>query len=304
MHRAFRDRAMRTRRGAVAFAIAMVGVVAACTSTTQTLPTAPIIDKCQVSASNAPTSFDALGGLGTVTITTTRDCTWSVATTASWVTIDAVNTGQGTGSVGYHVASNPAPAARSTSISIGSDSVPLSQAGAPCRFSISRNVDSVGSGGGRLSIDVTTLTGCNWTASSAVGWITIPAGASGTASGTVSMSVAANAGIARTGEVVIAGQNYSVNQAAAPSPPTPPPPPPAPTPPPAQHVNFTGTVSSVGGHCPSLSLNVGGRSVITDGSTKFKHLKCDDVKSGMSVRIGGIANANGIVLADEVDQTK
>jgi hypothetical protein len=69
-------------------------------------------------------------------------------------------------------------------------------------------------------------------------------------------------------------------------------------------VNFTGAVGSVTGHCPSLLLNVGGRSVITDGSTKFKHLKCDDVKSGMSVRIGGIANANGIVLADEVDQTK
>src|ERR1051326_5338468 len=93
--------------------------------------------------------------------------------------------------------------------------------------------------GGGISLAVDTLTGCAWTAVSQTPWIHVTSGASGNAPGTVALSADANTGGARSGIVVIAGQNVTVNQdaaAASPTPtppaPTPTPPPPAPTPPP------------------------------------------------------------------------
>src|SRR5262249_6265147 len=73
--------------------------------------------------------------------------------------------------------------------------------------------------------------GCAWTAASADSWIAVRSGQSGNASGTVGLTVAANAGDARVGRVNVAGQNYTVNQVGAPRPA--PAPPPAPTPPPS-----------------------------------------------------------------------
>ncbi len=45
-------------------------------------------------------------------------------------------------------------------------------------------------------------------------WLTITSGASGTGNGSVGLSIAANTGVARTGTATIAGQTFTVNQAA------------------------------------------------------------------------------------------
>ncbi|KJU86875.1 hypothetical protein MBAV_000931 [Candidatus Magnetobacterium bavaricum] len=59
-------------------------------------------------------------------------------------------------------------------------------------------------------------TGCTWTASSNVGWITISSGSSGSGNGSVGYTVAANtATSSRTGTMTIAGQSFTVTQAAA-----------------------------------------------------------------------------------------
>ncbi len=61
----------------------------------------------------------------------------------------------------------------------------------------------------------TTTAACAWTASSnALPWLTITSGASGTGNGSVGLSIAANTGAARTGTATIAGQTFTVNQAA------------------------------------------------------------------------------------------
>src|SRR5206468_1235915 len=78
--------------------------------------------------------------------------------------------------------------------------ISLSQAAAPCRFDLSRTRDSIGAAGGRLSVSLTTLNGCAWTASSGSAWITIQSGQSGNANATVVVSVAPNTGEARVGE--------------------------------------------------------------------------------------------------------
>jgi len=312
---------MRTALAA-ALAVAFASAIAGCT-TTQTSVTAPTSDKCQISVSNAPSSFAAGGGAGTVTIDAARDCAWSVAANASWVTITGDKSGQGAASIAYTVAANGVPSARSTAIVVGSQSVSLNQAAAPCQFSLSRAADNVAANGGRLSVGVSTLTGCAWSAASGASWIAIAAGQTGNASATVTVSVSANGGPARVGQVNIAGQTYTVNQEGAPSmaptPPAPLPPAPSPAPGPApspapapgpppppsagQRVSFDGLVTSASGRCPELTLTVAARTVITDKSTKFKDISCGDVaKGGRRVDVSGVVDPTGAVRADAISK--
>jgi len=66
------------------------------------------------------------------------------------------------------------------------------------------------------TIAVRTGTDCPWTAVSSAGWLTVTSGGSGTESGTVAFSVAANTGSAtRTATITIAGQTFTVTQSGA-----------------------------------------------------------------------------------------
>ncbi|OLB63505.1 MAG: hypothetical protein AUI11_01170 [Acidobacteria bacterium 13_2_20CM_2_66_4] len=330
------------RGGKLLAALAAACLAAACTST-QTSVTSPSSDKCQIGVSNAPSSFGASGGSGTVTIAAARDCTWSIDTNASWIAINGNAQGQGGASIAYTVAPNPVPSARSGAIAVGSESVQLSQAAAPCRFALSRSNDAIGSGGGKLSVELSTLSGCNWTATSANNWIVVSSGQSGNSSGTVGLTVAVNNGGSRVGQVNVAGQNYTVAQDGAPAPP-PPTPAPTPTPAPAPTPNptptptpgptptpapgptptpapapapapspqpsgpradFSGSANGVSGRCPNLTFTVSGRTVVTDKSTKFKHLSCDDVaKGGQPVSGSGPTDSSGVIHADVVEKVK
>src|SRR5204862_5331608 len=66
--------------------------------------------------------------------------------------------------------------------------------------------------GGTGSVTVTSAGVCAWSASSNAPWLSITAGASGTGTGTVRFSAAA--GGPRTGTLTIAGQTFTVTQAA------------------------------------------------------------------------------------------
>lgn len=88
-----------------------------------------------------------------------------------------------------------------------------------CTYTIAPTSQSFPSGGGSGSVAVTTTAGCAWTATSNAAWITVTSGASGTGNGTVGYSVAANTGTSsRNGTVTIAGQTFTVSQAAPPPP--------------------------------------------------------------------------------------
>ena len=65
-------------------------------------------------------------------------------------------------------------------------------------------------------MSVTTQTGCSWTAVSNSGFLGISSGSAGSGSGSVGYTVAANAAQStRSGTLTIAGQTFTVNQAAA-----------------------------------------------------------------------------------------
>ncbi len=85
-----------------------------------------------------------------------------------------------------------------------------------CLYSISPTSLTIGaSGGAGNTISVTSQAGCNYTAVSNNAFITINSGASGSGNGTVIFTVAANSFTARTGTITVAGQTFTVNQAAS-----------------------------------------------------------------------------------------
>jgi Domain of unknown function (DUF5666)/Putative binding domain, N-terminal/Viral BACON domain len=282
-------------------ALSLIVSTLACTSS-QTSLTSPTDSKCQVNLSNSPSTFAASGGTGTLTVTTTRDCSWTISTDVVWVSIPGSRDGQGDASISYSVAVNPVPSPRSGLVEAGSVRVQLSQAAATCRFSLSRSSDAIGAAGGPLSVDVSTLTGCSWTARSGSSWITITSGQAGNANGTVALVVSANSGAGRVGQVEVAGQLYTVTQAAppttAPAPPTPAPP----TPPPIS-VHLEGRAQAVVGVCPALQFLVNGTTVYTDSTTSFKKGNCRDLKNGTSVSVDGVREGN-VVKARTVEIDK
>jgi Ricin-type beta-trefoil lectin domain-like/Beta-propeller repeat/FG-GAP-like repeat/Putative binding domain, N-terminal len=63
-----------------------------------------------------------------------------------------------------------------------------------------------------LTVNVSTQTGCKWIAVSAAPWLTVTAGRSGSGSGTVQLSATPNTGLARSGQISIAGIPVTVTQ--------------------------------------------------------------------------------------------
>ena len=86
---------------------------------------------------------------------------------------------------------------------------------ASCTYSISPTSASIPAAGGSGSVTVTTQAGCAWSATSTSAFVTVTSGSSGTGNGTVAYSVAQNTNTARSGGITIAGQTFTVNQAAA-----------------------------------------------------------------------------------------
>ncbi len=159
----------------------------------------------------------ATGATSSVAVTTSATtCAWSAASDSDWVTVTPAG-GTGPGTVSVTAAAN-AGAARIASVTIGGQVYTVNQATSPalCTYSLSPTSMTATAAGATASVAMTTsATTCGWTALSDSAWVTVNA-ASGVGPGSVSVTVAANTGAARTASVTIGGQKYTVSQAAVP----------------------------------------------------------------------------------------
>ena len=297
--------------GARPFAVWLAVVAAAatpgCTESTTSVAQ-PSSSKCQITATNQPASYPSAGGRGSVSIGATRDCGWTINSNASWIAIAGDRSGSGDAVVNYTVSENSVPSARSATLAVDAVQLPVSQAAAPCTYAIAPAEASINAAAGALSVGVTTVSGCAWTAASNAPWLTITNVASGNASATVAVAVAANSGAARDGTLTIAGKTFIARQAASgspgppppppPSPPNPPPPPPSPSP---ETVEFEGWVLMRSGDCPNLGFLAGGRSVVTNGQTEYRKGRCRDLSIGDYVKVRGTVVTGSPVTADRVE---
>jgi hypothetical protein len=162
-------------------------------------------------------SIGAPGGAATIPVAASNGCGWSAMSHAPWIAIASGFGGNGNGLVVVNIATNSG-AQRVGLITIaGFSHVITQQSGesTSCSYALGATQGASPAGGGPGSVTVTAAGGCAWTAASQAGWITVMGGSSGNGKGTVSFSVAANNGAARNGGITIAGQTYTVAQAAA-----------------------------------------------------------------------------------------
>jgi hypothetical protein len=87
--------------------------------------------------------------------------------------------------------------------------------GGLCAITLSPTSVSVGAGGGSSTITITTSSVCNWVSISNDAFIVLTSPSSGSGNGSLTFSVIANTGAARTGTVTISGQTITVSQAAS-----------------------------------------------------------------------------------------
>jgi hypothetical protein len=170
---------------------------------------------CSTTIAPASQSFPAIGGDGSITVTTEAGCDWAAVVNDSWITLTSASTGSGNGVVTYSVRGNATTSPRQGTMTVGGQTFTVTQAGQSsgnCSYSISPTSKSFSSAGGTGTINVTTSAGCGWVAASNVSWITVTSGATGTGSGTVSYSVAPNSGAGRKGKITIGGQVFSIKQ--------------------------------------------------------------------------------------------
>ena len=93
----------------------------------------------------------------------------------------------------------------------------------PCTYTLSGSYEDVPAAGGSLQVGVETTDDCEWSATSDSNFLSV-APSIGKGSDTVTITVRRNTGVARTGTLKIAGEEFTVVQDAYTPPPPPPPP--------------------------------------------------------------------------------
>ena len=187
-----------------------------------TVDQAAVAPGCSYALSAADHSAAASGGTTTVDVTAGSGCGWTAASQASWITIGSGANGSGSGTVGLSIAANTG-GQRTGTVAIAGQTLTVNQAAAAtpgCSYALSDTDHSAGATGGTTTVDVSAGAGCGWTAASQASWITISNGANGSGNGTVTLSIAANAGGQRSGAATIAGRTFTVSQAAQPAAPS------------------------------------------------------------------------------------
>jgi|KBSMisStaDraftv2_1062788.scaffolds.fasta_scaffold09082_4 hypothetical protein len=136
---------------------------------------------CTFTLSSPTANFAAAGGAGTTVLSTGSGCTWSAASSASWLTVSSAASGTGGATISFAAASNPG-AMRTANLTIGGKTLVATQAAggttSPAvavlsstqlqlgtvqvgKTSRSKGVTLTNSGGGTLTIGSLTAGGAN-----------------------------------------------------------------------------------------------------------------------------------------------
>jgi hypothetical protein len=142
-------------------------------------------------------------------------CNWSATSNSAWLTVTSGSSGSGNGTVSFTVAANTG-VGRAGTITIAGQDFDVAQVGvSTCSsgITLSPQFGHVGIAGGTLDVNVSAPSGCSWTSTSGVPWITITSGSSGSGNGAVSFSVSpSTARLGRVALFIIAEKLFSLGQ--------------------------------------------------------------------------------------------
>jgi hypothetical protein len=221
---------------------------------------------CGIAVEPISYTAPAAGGASSVSVRTGPGCPWSATASASWIAITSAAGGSGAGQVQFTVAANTGPA-RSGSLAIAGQVVSIAQP-AGCTFSIMPSAAELTFAAQTGSVALSTGAGCQWTAGTDAGWISLPR-AAGSGPAQVSFVVAANSGPPRSASVGIAGREFAIAQASP----------------------CTWTVSPPV-HDFDASGGLGNVLVIVDGPCTWT---ASSTANWITVLVGGSGTGNGIV---------
>src|SRR3954471_11966361 len=132
----------------------------------------------------------SIGASGSVAVTAAAGCSWTAVSNSPWISVYIGATGTGNGTVAYSVQANTTSSSRTGSLTIAGNTFTITQAGAPCAFSISPLMATLTSSAAATgTVAVGSGSGCAWAAVSNVSWITVTSGGSGVGNGSVTYSV-------------------------------------------------------------------------------------------------------------------
>jgi hypothetical protein len=172
-----------------------------------------LLDKCTATIGQNAFTVTASGGSFSVNVTADSACNWTVASDSDWL-LPVQAGGAGNSSLAVNAALNTGPNARVGRLTVGGNTVTVTQEGTPCSYVLSSNSLLLDAPGGAGLFNVNTTSGCTWTATPSVNWITITGGSPGNGFGTVSFLVSLNPGTTlRTGSIFVGNQVFTINQA-------------------------------------------------------------------------------------------
>jgi hypothetical protein len=199
----------------LALAVLLLATAAACGGSTEQEIFAPdLVTRCQMSLAT-PSPLPADAAQATASLSTSRDCTWSVSVGSPWLSVTPAS-GQGAASLTLAATQNPQGRARSTTIDINDQQFTVTQNGQPCRFEVAPANIEVEHQGGRVAVRVTTLEGCSWTTQVSQGWMRIVSGSGGDGPATIELAVDSNRGAERSAVLSVATARVTVTQEAGP----------------------------------------------------------------------------------------
>jgi hypothetical protein len=170
---------------------------------------------CEYSISPTTGSLAADGGTGSIVVSAPAGCAWTSSSGVPWMSVTGSSAG-GSGTAKYTVAANPAPAARTGTLTVAGQSFSMMQAGVAttgCTYAINPSSISAPPGGGSVSVNVIAPTGCAWTTIGGDSWISIVGSDRGAGNGSVTFAVTANVTTTtRAAALTVADQPLTINQ--------------------------------------------------------------------------------------------
>ena len=167
---------------------------------------------CSFALSATSVNFGESGGNASINVTTGNGCTWTASSNVSWINVTSGANSTGNGSVGFSVAVNTGPP-RTGTLTIAGQTVTVNQT-FNCAYSLSSTSANISASGGTINFNINTGTGCDWTVVNFSTWLALTSPSSGVGNGTVSLSVEANNGAARSATLTVGKLVFTVNQAA------------------------------------------------------------------------------------------
>ncbi len=166
-------------------------------------------------------SYGSPGGADNFTVRPALStCSWTATADRSWIHIISGSSGTGIGRVDYSLDANDSSGAveRSGSIVVADQTFSITQSAPtpPCSVSVApAEAPCVPASGGTRYVLVSADAGCEWEVSTNRTWIHTTPSSSGAGRQDVVCLVDPNQGIARSGEVTIAGKSCTIRQSQA-----------------------------------------------------------------------------------------